>query len=54
MVGVQEPLELFGGQGTNRQAAALVDRCAQLLQVVLVLVAVGIGVLAHLLLPSAS
>jgi hypothetical protein len=56
MVGVQEPLELLGGQGTNRQAAALVDRRAQLLQVLLVLIAVGvgIGVLAHVLLPSAS
>jgi hypothetical protein len=56
VVGVQEPLELLGGQGTNRQAAALVDRRAQLLGVLLVLIAVGVGVgvLAHVLLPSAS
>jgi hypothetical protein len=33
-LGVQEPLELFSGQGANRKAAALVDRRAQLLQVV--------------------
>jgi hypothetical protein len=64
VVGVQEPLELLGGQGPDRQAGALVDRRAQLLQVLLVLVVVavevlvvkvvGIGVLAHVLLPSAS
>jgi hypothetical protein len=67
-VGVKEALELLGGQGPDRQAAALVDRCAQLLQVllvevvvvpvevlVLVLVVVGVGVLVvHVLLPSAS
>jgi hypothetical protein len=55
LVGVEELLELLGGQGTNRQAAALIDRRAQLLQVLLlVLVAVRVGVLAHVLLPSAS
>jgi hypothetical protein len=61
VVGVQEPLELLGGQGADRQAAALVDRRAQLLGVLLVLVAVevlvvvvGVVVLAHVLLPSAS
>jgi hypothetical protein len=65
-VGVQEALELLGGQGADRQAAALVDRRAQLLQVlvltiviavevlVLVVEVVGPLVLAHLLLPSAS
>jgi hypothetical protein len=53
-VGVQEPLELFGGQGPDRQAAALIDRRAQLLQILRVLVGVGVGVLAHVLLPSAS
>jgi hypothetical protein len=55
-VGVQEPLELLGGQGADRQAGALVDRRAQLLQILLVLVRVGVrvGVLAHVLLPSAS
>ena len=50
-VGVQEPLELLGGQGPDRQAGALVDRRAQLLQVLLV---VGVVVLAQVLLPSAS
>ena len=56
LLGVQESLELLGGQGPDRQAAALVDRRAQLLQVLLVLVVVrvGVGVLAHVLLPSAS
>jgi hypothetical protein len=61
-VGVQEPLELLGGQGPHRQAAALVDRRAQLLQVLLVLAGVAVevlvvevvGVLAHVLLPSAG
>jgi hypothetical protein len=37
-VGVQEPLELLGGQSTNRQAAAPVDRRAERLRVVLILV----------------
>jgi hypothetical protein len=62
VVGGQEPLELLGGQGPDRQAGALVDRRAQLLGVLLVLVVVGVealvvevvGVLAHVLLPSAS
>jgi hypothetical protein len=54
VVGVQEPLEFLGGQGTHRQAAALVDGRAQLLQVLLILVAVRVGMLAHVLLPSAS
>jgi hypothetical protein len=62
-VGVQEPLELLGGQGPDRQAAALVNRRAQLLQVLLILLVVaaevlvevvGVSVLAHVLLPSAS
>jgi hypothetical protein len=60
-VGVQEPLEFLGGQGTHRQAGALVDRRAQLLLVpvvvaveVLVVEVVGGLVLAHVLLPSAS
>jgi hypothetical protein len=54
-VGVQEPLELLGGQGSHRQAAALVDRRAQPLQIlVFATMGVGIGVLAHVLLPSAS
>jgi hypothetical protein len=61
-VGVQEPLELLGGQGPDRQAAALVDRRAQLLQVLLVVVVAAVEVLvvevvrvrAHVLLPSAS
>ena len=63
-MGVKEALELLGGQGPDRQAAALVDRCAQLLQVLVFLVAavvavevfvfVVVGVLAHLGLPSAS
>jgi hypothetical protein len=57
-VGVQEPLELLGGQGPDRQAGALVDRRAQLLLLVavevLVVEVVGVGALAHLLLPSAS
>jgi hypothetical protein len=57
LVSVEELLELLGGQRANRQAAALIDRRAQLLQVlvlVLVAVRVGVGVLAHVLLPSAS
>jgi hypothetical protein len=64
VVGVQEPLELLGGQGPDRQPRALVDRRAQLLGVLLVLVVVAVEVLvvvvgvlvqAHvLLLPSAS
>jgi hypothetical protein len=61
-VGVQEPLELIGGQGADRQAAALVDRRAQLLGVLLVVVVEAVevlvvevvGVLAHVGLPSAS
>jgi hypothetical protein len=59
-VDVQEPLELLGGQGADRQAGALVDRRAQFLQslqvllVLLVRVRLGVGVLAHVLLPSAS
>jgi hypothetical protein len=53
-VGVEELLELFGGEGADCQAGALVEGRAQLLQVVLVLVGVGVGVLAHVLLPSAS
>jgi hypothetical protein len=64
MVGVQEALELLGGQGPDRQAAALVDRCAQLLRVLLVPVVIAVEVLvvevvrvrllAHLPLPPAS
>jgi hypothetical protein len=62
LVGIQEPLELLAGQGPDRQTSALVDRRAQLLQVlgipivvaVEVLVVEVVGVLAHLLLPSAS
>jgi hypothetical protein len=61
VVGVQEPLELLGGQRPHRQAAALVDRRAQLLQVIVVpvvgvevLVVEVVGVLAHVLLPSAT
>jgi hypothetical protein len=61
-VGVQEPLELIGGQGADRQTAALVDRRAQLLEVLLVVVVEAVevlvvevvGVLAHMGLPSAS
>jgi hypothetical protein len=52
VVGIQESLELLGCQGADRQAAALVDRCAQLLYVVFV--GIGVGVLAHVRLPSAS
>jgi hypothetical protein len=55
LMGVQEVLELLGGQGPNRQAGALVDQRAQVLQVLRVLfVWVGVLVLAHVLLPSAS
>jgi hypothetical protein len=65
VVGAQEPLELLGGQGPDRQPAALVDRRAQPLQllqvlviaavvVVEVLVVEVVGVLAHVRLPSAS
>jgi hypothetical protein len=62
VVGVQEPLELLGGQGPDRQAGALVHRRAQLLQVLLLVAVavevpvevVGVGLLAHVLLPSAS
>jgi hypothetical protein len=54
VVGAQEPLELLGGQGADRQAGALVDGRAQLLQVLLVLVGVGSLVLAHVGLPSVS
>jgi hypothetical protein len=56
-MGVQEPLELLAGQGTDRQAGALVDRAAELVVQVLavqILVVEVLGVLAHLLLPSAS
>jgi hypothetical protein len=55
-VGVKEPLEFLCGQGADRQAGALVDRRANLLGVLLVLVVVwvGVGVLAHVLLPSAG
>jgi hypothetical protein len=57
-VGVEELLELFGGEGADCQAVALVEGRAQRLQVVLILVGVGVGVgvgvLAHGLLPSAS
>jgi hypothetical protein len=58
-MGVQEPLELLAGQGPDRQAGALIDRRAQLLGVLLVLVVVavevlvmvvGVVVLAHVLL----
>ena len=55
-VGVQEPLELLAGQGTDRQAGALIDRAAELVVQVLaveVLVVEVVGVLVHLLLPSA-
>ena len=44
VVGVQEALEFLGGQRPDRQAAALVERRAQLLQVLLVVV-VAAGVL---------
>jgi hypothetical protein len=56
VVGVHEALELLGREGANRQAAAPIDGRAQLLYVLLGLVAtgVGLGVLAHLLLPSAG
>jgi len=61
VVGVQEALELLGGQGPDRQAAALVERRAQLLQVLVaavvgvqLLVVEVVGVLAHVGLPSAS
>jgi hypothetical protein len=62
VVGVQEPLELLGGQGPDRQAGALVERRAQRLQLLLflafeVLVVVGVvrvGVLAHARLLPAS
>jgi hypothetical protein len=51
LVGVQETLELLAGQGADRQAGAMVDRRAELLEVLLVLV--GVGVLAHVgLLPA--
>jgi hypothetical protein len=50
-VSVQEPLELLGVKSPHGQPVALVDRCAQLLQV-LILVAVGVGLLVHALLPS--
>ena len=43
-MGVQEPLELLGGQGPDRQAGALVEGRAQLLGV-LVLVVVAAEVL---------
>jgi hypothetical protein len=58
-VGVQEPLELLGVQFPHRQPTTLVDRAAELAVLVvaveaLVMEAVGVWVLAHLLLPSAS
>jgi hypothetical protein len=59
-VGVQEPLELLGVQCPHGQPGALVDGAAVLVVLVLVAVdvlvvrVVGVLVLAHLLLPSAS
>jgi hypothetical protein len=53
-VDVQEPLELLGGQGPHRQATALIDRRTQHLRVLLARIRVRVGVLAHVLLPSAS
>jgi hypothetical protein len=54
VVSGQEPLELLGVKSPHGQPVALVDRCAQLLQV-LVLVAVAVGrLVAHVLLPSAN
>jgi hypothetical protein len=53
-VGIKEPVQLLGGQGADRQAGALVDGRAELVEVLLVLVGVGVLVLAHVLLPSAS
>jgi hypothetical protein len=52
-VGVQEPLELLGAQFPHRQPVALVDGAAEIAVQVLVVV-VGVVVLAHVLLPSAS
>jgi hypothetical protein len=53
-VSVQEPLELLGVKSPHGQPVALVDRCAQLLRV-LVLVAVAVGrLVAHVLLPSGN
>jgi hypothetical protein len=59
LVGIQEPLELLGGQLPHRQPTTLVERAAELVVLVvaveaLVVEAVGVWVLAHLLLPSAS
>jgi hypothetical protein len=51
-VSVQEPLELLGAQGPHRQATALIHRRPQRLQILLA--RVGVGVLAHVLLPSAN
>jgi len=51
-VDIQEPLELLGAQGPHRQATALIDRRTQRLQVLLA--RIRVGVLAHVLLPSAS
>jgi hypothetical protein len=43
VVGVKEPLELLGGQRPDRQAAALVERRAQLLQVLPILLSAAAG-----------
>jgi hypothetical protein len=53
-VGVQEPLELLGRQLPHRQAAAMVDGPAEIVVQILVVEVVGVVVLAHVLLPSAS
>jgi hypothetical protein len=53
-VDVQEPLELLGAQGPHRQTTALIDRRTQRLQIILARIRVKVGVLAHVLLPSAS
>jgi hypothetical protein len=52
-VGVQEPLELLGVKFPHGQPVALVDGAAEVAVQVLVVV-VGVVVLAHVLLPSAS
>jgi hypothetical protein len=53
-VDLHEPLELLGIQFPDSQPVALVDRPATLIIQVLAGEVVGIGVLAHVLLPSAS
>jgi hypothetical protein len=53
-VDVQEPLELLGRQLPHRQAVALVDGPAEVAVQVKVVEVVGVVVLAHVLLPSAS